>query len=367
VELDEFMCPTVHPETARLRDQPELLARFPALMAMLCDFDRDRIVYQTGETAAGASGGARQAVLAESPALAPAYSPTVFDNIRRGLRSAQMIEQLGAKGVRWFVSNMHDCSPFAPELYVGAPANIFQHNRRRGDPSPVLWRLIGYYEPGPIMGGVPPDARHTDTIPFTDKRPRIVWRGNWTGITWTSPYDITRIGAHSTAEALAPLATLYPRARAVMRSLAEPEFLDCRFVAGGKVRRKRGTGGAPWGELEDRKRTQEWLLRNRYQLCLPGNDTATQLYWVINSNSLALKVETEFDCIADYFLKPWVHYVPIARDLGDLREKYEYCEANPGLCLAIIERGKEAYARMLDASIWEEAETKVLDRLGLLA
>ena len=46
----------------------------------------------------------------------------------------------------------------------------------------------------------------------------------------------------------------------------------------------------------------------------------------------------------DYFhdaLVPWVHYVPVAEDLGDLMEKYEWAEAHPEEARKIAERGTE--------------------------
>ncbi|WP_334193122.1 glycosyl transferase family 90 [Pararhodobacter sp.] len=357
MDFHHFICPSVHPETARLRADPRLLSRFPALMGMVCDLEAGRIVFQEPAPADGSP-----VPMAETDTEAALAGPEPFGAMRQARRQHQMVTQMAGHGARWFVSNMHDSAPFAPELYFGAPANLFQYTRRRGDRSAVLWRLDGYYEPSPRLGSLPEGEPLRDDLPFLDKRPRVVWRGNWTGITWTSPHGFERLGTHLDT---ATLPRHYPRAQAVLLSLEDPDLLDCRFVAGAKVRRKRGSE-APLGALEDRKRGLDWLLRNRYQLCLPGNDVATQLYWVIGSNSLALKVETEFEVIVDYFLAPWVHYVPIARDLSDLRDKIAYCEANPALCLAIIERANEAHARMQDARLWAEAEGIVLDRLGLL-
>lgn len=45
-------------------------------------------------------------------------------------------------------------------------------------------------------------------------------------------------------------------------------------------------------------------------------------------------------------LAPWVHYVPVALDLSDLRQKYDWAEAHPLQAQAIAEEGTK-FARWL--------------------
>lgn len=47
-------------------------------------------------------------------------------------------------------------------------------------------------------------------------------------------------------------------------------------------------------------------------------------------------------------LEPWVHYIPVATDLSDLREKYEWAEANPAEAQRIAEAGTE-FAKWIGA------------------
>lgn len=42
-------------------------------------------------------------------------------------------------------------------------------------------------------------------------------------------------------------------------------------------------------------------------------------------------------------IKPWIHYIPIEWDLSDLREKYEWAEANPEECQAISQRATDFF------------------------
>merc|ERR1712013_362709 len=67
----------------------------------------------------------------------------------------------------------------------------------------------------------------------------------------------------------------------------------------------------------------------------------------------------------DYFhyrLKPWCHYIPVAADLSDLKEKYDWAESHPRLAMTIAQRGqffmkdlgtKEGYGRMFDEELTE--------------
>jgi hypothetical protein len=87
---------------------------------------------------------------------------------------------------------------------------------------------------------------------------------------------------------------------------------------------------------------KEWLtfeeqLRYKFILCLEGNDVASNLKWVMSSQSLAVmpapKYETWFmegTLIADY------HYVLIRDDYTDLRERMEYYIKHPDEAKQII-------------------------------
>jgi Glycosyl transferase family 90 len=58
----------------------------------------------------------------------------------------------------------------------------------------------------------------------------------------------------------------------------------------------------------------------------------------------------------DFFydiLKPWVHYIPIRWDLSDLREKYDWAEANPKEAERISRSGTMLYHRLLNGEFME--------------
>jgi len=354
------MCPRSNPDTAKLRDNPETLARYPQSLALVCDFERDRIVYQT--VRAGTEPGV---ALGEVPANGAQYDPGCFSPLRHGYRSADIVEQIRGLGARWFVANMYDAAPYPPEIYFGHKANILQYNRRRGDTDAVLWRLPSYFEPTPMLGYVRERDRGPDEVAFADKRPQAVWRGGRNGQQWLSPWLMRPTETIPDPLNAEPGSMANVRWRAVMMSLAYPKWLNCRFSLSIRQMRTKDRD-APLPEHTDINRRHAWLLKFRYILCPPGNDVSTQLYWVLASNSVALRVETEYEVLPDYFIRPWVHYVPIAADLSDLIAKLEYLEANPDLCRAIVERAQAAYSAILNAPLWEESERIVLDKLGLM-
>ncbi|MDR2423122.1 MAG: lipopolysaccharide biosynthesis protein [Prevotellaceae bacterium] len=83
-------------------------------------------------------------------------------------------------------------------------------------------------------------------------------------------------------------------------------------------------------------------LDYKFILCLEGNDVATNLKWVMSSNSLAVmprpRYETWFmegSLIADY------HYVEIDADYSNLEEKLRYYIQHPDLAQAIVEHAHE--------------------------
>jgi hypothetical protein len=72
----------------------------------------------------------------------------------------------------------------------------------------------------------------------------------------------------------------------------------------------------------------------------------------------------------DYFydrIKPYVHYVPVASDLSDLKEKFEWAESNPEMAKRISDRGTE-FMRYLGTEegfgqFYEEEFTQPLRRI----
>jgi hypothetical protein len=78
-------------------------------------------------------------------------------------------------------------------------------------------------------------------------------------------------------------------------------------------------------------------LQYKFILCLEGNDVATNLKWVMSSNSLAVMPKPKFET---WFMEGTLianhHYVEIKDDYSDLEERLNYYINNPHEALHII-------------------------------
>lgn len=85
--------------------------------------------------------------------------------------------------------------------------------------------------------------------------------------------------------------------------------------------------------------------RYRYIVSLEGNDVATNLKWIMSSNSLCLMPEPLCETwFCEGWLEPWVHYVPLAADFSDVAEKVEHFERHPQEAERIV-AAAQAYCR----------------------
>ncbi|AVM51345.1 glycosyltransferase [Capnocytophaga sp. oral taxon 878] len=114
----------------------------------------------------------------------------------------------------------------------------------------------------------------------------------------------------------------------------------------------------------------EWLtektsmkehLDYKFILSLQGNDVASNLKWVMSSNSVAVMpkptIETWF---MEGTLKGGVHYIEIAADYSDLEEQLRYYIARPKECMEILEN-----AHRYVAQFWKEEAEELCNLLVL--
>lgn len=90
--------------------------------------------------------------------------------------------------------------------------------------------------------------------------------------------------------------------------------------------------------LYKEKITIDEHLDYKFILCLEGNDVATNLKWVMSSNSLAVMPEPVYETwFMESTLIPNFHYVKIKDDYSDLQEKMEYYIEHTDEALEILE------------------------------
>lgn len=90
-------------------------------------------------------------------------------------------------------------------------------------------------------------------------------------------------------------------------------------------------------------------LRYKFILAIEGNDVASNLKWVMSSNSIAVMprptCETWF---MEGTLIPNYHYIEIKEDLSDLEERLRYYIAHPDEARAIIQHAHEYVSQFKD-------------------
>ena len=83
-------------------------------------------------------------------------------------------------------------------------------------------------------------------------------------------------------------------------------------------------------------------LRYKFILCIEGNDVATNLKWVMSSNSLAVMPPPVYETwFMEGTLIPDYHYIAIKADYSDLEERLQYYLLHTDKALAIIEHAHE--------------------------
>ncbi len=85
------------------------------------------------------------------------------------------------------------------------------------------------------------------------------------------------------------------------------------------------------------------LAKYKYQIDLAGGGGTT---WTGTMQKLAMPgllfhhITPTKDYIHDW-MQPWIHYIPVAEDLHDLREMYDWAEANPQAAKRISENASD--------------------------
>lgn len=83
-------------------------------------------------------------------------------------------------------------------------------------------------------------------------------------------------------------------------------------------------------------------LQYKFILAIEGNDVATNLKWVMSSNSLAVMPRPTYETwFMEGTLIPGYHYVEIRPDYSDLEERMRYYIENPDQAEAIIAHAHE--------------------------
>lgn len=104
-------------------------------------------------------------------------------------------------------------------------------------------------------------------------------------------------------------------------------------------------------------------LDHKFIVTLEGNDVASNLKWVMSSNSIAVMPRPKYETwFMEGTLKPDYHYIEISPDYSDLIEKCRYYVAHPDEAEAIIAHAHEYVSQFFDKKREKLISLLVLDK-----
>jgi hypothetical protein len=101
-------------------------------------------------------------------------------------------------------------------------------------------------------------------------------------------------------------------------------------------------------------------LQSKFLISIEGNDVATNLKWILYSNSVVIMSKpTVCSWIMEDKLISGTHYIEIKSDYSDLEEKYKWCLNNLEKCKKVAEAGKKYIEQFLN----QENEKKITNKI----
>jgi hypothetical protein len=101
-------------------------------------------------------------------------------------------------------------------------------------------------------------------------------------------------------------------------------------------------------------------LQSKFLISIEGNDVATNLKWILYSNSVVIMPKpTVCSWVMEDKLISGTHYIEIKSDYSNLEEKYKWCLNNLETCKKIAENGKKYIEQFLN----QENEKKITNKI----
>ena len=124
------------------------------------------------------------------------------------------------------------------------------------------------------------------------------------------------------------------------------------------------------GTIDENPQNSEWRkdylsignqLTYKYILSIEGHDVATNLKWIMSSNSLCFMPKPKFETwYMEGLLEPEVHYVLLKDDYSDLFEKMDYYDQHPEEALKIIKNANAWTEKFKDKKLEKQICLRVL-------
>lgn len=102
-------------------------------------------------------------------------------------------------------------------------------------------------------------------------------------------------------------------------------------------------------------------LQYKWILAIEGNDVASNLKWIMSSQSVAVMPRPEYETwFMEGRLKPDVHYLEVAPDFSDLPDRLQWLDAHPDTAPRIIRAANEYTTQFRNAKLERLISTLVI-------
>lgn len=181
-------------------------------------------------------------------------------------------------------------------------------------------------------------------IPYEQKKNVLVWRGSDTGYGFGNDIPYRPVSRQTLVETFC--------------GYYGPE-LDIG-LSSVSVNKKNTNTSMSFEQYVKPKMKMDDLLQHKFILSVEGNDVATNLKWILNSNSVAFCPPFTINSwILEEHLQPWQHYIPVRHDFADLPEKVEWATHHPEQCKTISQQGRVYINQFMDL----KKEKMILDTI----
>lgn len=179
-------------------------------------------------------------------------------------------------------------------------------------------------------------------IKFEDKKDVLIWRGGCTGYGFGNDIPFRTVSRQNLVE-------MYYNSPSSVLDIGLAEFNRKKyndFTAYEK----------PSLNIEDQ-------LTYKFILSVEGNDVATNLKWILKSNSVPVCPPFAIQSwILEDRLIPYEHFLPIRKDFLDLEDKIEWAIHHPKICKQMVNNGKQYIHQFLDMKTEEQVRKTILFR-----
>ncbi|WP_282601934.1 glycosyl transferase family 90 [Paracoccus sp. PARArs4] len=243
---------------------------------------------------------------------------------------------------------------------------VICHNRRVGAVNAVLWPLPDQHAIG--LPGFDPETP-PDDIPWDAKEDRLVWRGMISGSEMTEGVK-PGAAAHVLLSQLADPALrdeAWERLRNtnrlsfVTRFIDDPDFDIGVVLAWGFRQFASDPLIAPF--LRPRMDLHDFR-RFRYQLCMTGYDHGSNFIQALDGNGVLLAEDDGWEVFYSGRFRPWRHFIPVARNMTDIRQKLDWARANPDRCREMSRAARTELRSLRDPEARQQIMRLILDGIA---